>query len=242
MGTTNRIKGNCAYCRGERNLKILRSVHIEWGDEDVEGAHDYQIVQCEGCEAVSFRVVSTCTEDFDENGYIHMIKRYPEMESRQARDDITLPDGFDGSYDLDHLYDEVISSLNHGNNMLCAAGLRALIEGMCLGLGVKKGPVKQEDGTTVNKTNLQGKIEGLVVAGHATRIEADALHEQRFTGNDAVHVLYKPSDAEILNALNIVEHLMFQIYEIEKVTAMLSKKRKAKQTKTTTPPPLPELD
>ena len=76
---------------------------------------------------------------------------------------------------------------------------------------------------------MQGRIEGLVNAGHATRKEADALHEQRFIGNEVVHRLYTPTNAEVLAALNIVEHIVFQIYEIENAARTLGRKRRAKE-------------
>lgn len=67
--------------------------------------------------------------------------------------------------------------------MLCAAGLRALVEGICADRKVKRGPVKDQQSGKVNqKTNLEGKINGLVgiheehelSAANCVRVQAPA--------------------------------------------------------------------
>jgi len=115
--------------------------------------------------------------------------------------------------------------------MLCGAGIRGIIEGVSLDLGVRRGPVPQADGTTRRRSNLQGKIEGLVEAGHATRKEADALHELRFIGNDVAHSLYRPTRRDLVIALDVIEHMLFQVFQIEATTRPLSRSRAARRSR-----------
>jgi hypothetical protein len=109
--------------------------------------------------------------------------------------------------------------------MLCAAGLRASIEGLCAANGVSDGPVEVQkaDGTTEikRKSNLEGKISGLSEKGLLTNKSAELLHEHRYIGNDAVHELSRPSDADLKTAIEIVEHMFESLYEIpEKAEAL----------------------
>jgi len=66
----------------------------------------------------------------------------------------------------------------------------------------------------VRKDNLEGRIAGLQEKGLLTQSSAQTLHEHRYLGNSAVHELARPSEGELRLAIEIVEHVLEQLYEL----------------------------
>jgi hypothetical protein len=146
---------------------VLFSTARDFHDErhDISAQSTYQVVQCQGCDTVSFRVLSSCSEDYDyETGeYCISETLYPERtghgELTQAvamRQYHNLPDK------IEDLYRETIGCFEHGFLALCAAGVRALVEGICLDKGV-------------NGKNLEEKIEKLATNDILTKGNAKIL-------------------------------------------------------------------
>jgi len=134
----------------------------------------------------------------------------------------------------------MIDAFNHGLFILCAGGLRACIEGICISEGIKDGPVEiVKAGVKVikRKKDLQGQISGLFEKGLLTKKHAEVLHEHRFLGNEALHELDSPSKSELILAIEIVEHTLENLYELSpKVSDLRFSKQKrtnknAKKTK-----------
>ncbi len=119
---------------------------------------------------------------------------------------------------LRRIYREVIESYNNELSTLCAAGLRTIIEGICSEKNVKDGIIELTDKKgeikKVRRKNLQGKISGLAEKNILTKSNADILHEHRFLGNEALHELSQPSLEELKIAIEIVEHVLENIFEI----------------------------
>ncbi len=135
---------------------------------------------------------------------------------------------------LRRIYRETIDCFNNDALTLCAAGLRAIIEGICADQGISKGPVtiKLKDGSTKIEThsNLEGKIAGLCEKGILTQASTEILHEHRSLGNDAVHELDQPSTAELGYAIDIIEVTLETLYELpEKADSLRSLKAKRKR-------------
>jgi hypothetical protein len=110
---------------------------------------------------------------------------------------------------------------------MCAAGLRAIVEGICVEAGVKDGPVvvNATGGGTkiVRKKNLEGKISGLNEKGIIAKNYCEILHEHRYMGNEAVHELAMPSREELQLAISIVEHTLDSVFEIPLKASTLQK-------------------
>lgn len=101
---------------------------------------------------------------------------------------------------LDTIYRETIQAFNADLGILCAAGLRTLIEGICADKKIKG-------------ANLEKKIEGL--ADILPQNIVINLHSFRFMGNTAVHELSAPSRSELLLAIEISEDLLNFLYELD---------------------------
>jgi len=79
---------------------------------------------------------------------------------------------------------------------------RAVIEAICL----------EEE---VPRRNLEKKINNLVRQKLITEKEAKRLHPIRFIGNDSVHEMKVPNENSLGIVLNIIEHLLNNIYLID---------------------------
>lgn len=222
-----KFKAFCATCRLESNHLVLQSVDESGSERYITGPDPedfeyvdwkirHQIIQCQGCDTYSFRRVQWNSEEawLDDDGTITTL--YPPRD----RNTLTAKEFRNVPRNLRLIYEEIVTCFNAGASTLCAAGLRAAIEGLCAAQGVQGGTVnkQQPDGTFKQKKtkDLEGKIAGLHEMGLLTKASAEIFHEHRFLGNYAVHELSRPSDADLKIAVEIVEHAFESLYEIPK--------------------------
>ncbi|HCT3326162.1 TPA: DUF4145 domain-containing protein [Enterobacter cloacae] len=226
----------CERCRRETKHSIVTSYELIGQEEcgphgyTIDWRDSYQVIQCRGCEELSFRKESWFSEDM---GYMgdddffdgKTIILYPKRSAttRTPKDFLEVP------RKLRNLYIESIDTFNNDSYILTAAGLRALIEGLCAELNIKDGPVERtEKGITkiVRARNLEGKIAGLKEKGILTAAGAVFLNEHRFMGNEAVHSLRKPSREDISLAFDLIEHCFDTIFEMPAKASELVESRK----------------
>lgn len=218
----------CLKCESNTNHEVVASHTINWEQDvfidypnsfTIDGFEDYQMIKCLGCDSVSLKHTSYFSEDHDpteDDGGARTVI-YPKR-GKNAIAEQNFPEL---PPDLKRIYREAIDCFNNESYTLAAAGLRALIEGLCAELGIKDGPT--ENGK--RSDNLVGKINGLAEKGYLTNTDAEALHEHRILGNDAVHKLTQPSMDEIRLAIKIVEHALSATMEIPRLKAALRSKR-----------------
>lgn len=101
---------------------------------------------------------------------------------------------------ISNLYKEVRISIENKAYILASAGLRAIIEGTYI------------DKNLSSQGDLEKKIDNLSNEGLLTKKDAQRLHSIRFLGNNAIHVLERPTEAQIKIALDIVNHYLKSIY------------------------------
>ena len=217
------MKIYCISCSNSTNHKIVGEYKKKYTPNNTPGMEiefaqgHWQILECLGCEEITFRETWINSEDRDSmtGEYDIFEKLYPE------RSDKVLPikTFLNVPTTLKRIYREIIDCYNNEIYTMCAAGLRAIIEGLCADKKVKNGhvTVTNSDGSTktVRKRNLMGKIEGLHEKGLLTRQHSEILHEHRFLGNDAVHDLKQPTQDELKLAIQIVEHTLENLYELK---------------------------
>lgn len=224
----------CIKCATNTNHEIVANHLLHWEQEvstnpyqpfSVDGSEDYHMIKCLGCDSISLKHVSFFSEDYDptdaEGGA--RVTLYPKRNKHTVAEQSfpQLPP------DLKRIYRETIDCFNNESYTLAAAGLRALIEGLCAELGVKDGPT--ENGK--RNSDLFGKINGLAEKKYLTDSDAEALHEHRILGNEAVHKLSQPSMDEIRLAVKIVEHTLSATLEIPNLQATLRAKRASRVKK-----------
>jgi len=123
------------------------------------------------------------------------------------------------------IYRETIDSFNSGSLILCTAGLRALLEGVC-------------DDKRITGKVLRDKINNLQPLLPNKNIIKN-LHHFRFTGNKAVHRLEAPERPGTRLAIEVMEDLLNFLYELDYKASRLRKFKKTKKAKsipTVSPP------
>lgn len=209
-----KMKLPCKKCSSETSHSVVSS-YLESGSEDVGGGNSVdwternQIVQCLGCDSVSFRVCSTCSEDcdYDESGsYLNeTIKFYPgRTEGLKAINSYLLPDN------VRSIYEETILAIENEQNVLAGIGVRALIETICKDL-------------EVHGKALYDRINALQDKGVVTSEGITTLHKLRVLGNDAAHEVKTHSTQQLSLAVQIIEHMLDGTYIIPHKVAQVFK-------------------
>jgi len=243
----NKTKGEflqvqCVECKRDTRHQVVQSLDysgseiVDGGNNSIEWESNHQIIQCQGCMAVTFRQASWCSEDgfpTEDGEWEYEISEtlFPKRTTYSLR----IKDFWNVPLNLRRIYRETIECFNNDAFTLSAAGLRALVEGLCAGLNVKDGPkeITKNDGTKEIKRfqNLEGKIAGLHEKGYLTQQQSNVLHEHRYLGNDAVHELAQLSRDELALAIEIIEHIFESVYEIPQKAQDLQIKRTKRNKK-----------
>lgn len=205
----------CAQCLQPTRHKVLQSVDVEGELSDGEYLYsdNYQIVQCLGCDALSFRKCHSDSEDyyFDEETeeLVHpdTVDVYPTRVAgrNKLRQVHFLPPA------VSRIYSETHSALCNKQPILSGIGIRALVETVC------------KEKTAIG-SNLEKKIDNLVTQGVLTTAGAETLHSMRILGNEAAHEV-KPHTEETLSlAMDVVEHMLMDVYILPATTSNLPKR------------------
>ncbi len=227
----------CTKCKVRTNHKVLASIdqtgkeHFIYdfdGDDFDEWYHwssNFQIIECQGCNTISFRSEHSNSEDWNGEDYDVNELIFP----KRTDDSWNTKDFFNIPSNLRRIYRETIDCYNNDNLTLCGAGIRGLVEGLCKESGIIDGEVEytKKDGTVKKSRHkdLQGKINGMHEKGILTKKHADILHEHRHLGNTAIHELSIPSKEDLKLSLEIIEHVLDNIYEIPEKGIKLRRKR-----------------
>lgn len=225
----------CQTCKNRNNHSILKS-HIESSSVpwDIQYEYSFYIVQCMGCDTVAF--VSEYGDesmiDYDEFGdrkHFKDVRVYPEepKEERISKFELHKVQNFDESPEVIRvMYFQIVKAFNMESYLLAAVGLRMLLEGICKDLkitdgyslddsGVKK--LKKNSNEEVRSSSLEGKINGLVDKKLVVQTQANILHQIRELGNTSAHELQTPERKTIKQAIDILERIIEQIYELHKI-------------------------
>ncbi|PTO52439.1 hypothetical protein CWN94_17905 [Vibrio splendidus] len=170
------------------------------GGNSVDWQHKNQIIQCLGCQDVSFRTVSTFSEDieFNHQGSYHpeTIKYYPgRVEVVKSLDSHLLP------HTIQQIYKETVLSLENDQFILAGIGIRAIVETICKDL--------EAEGR-----DLYRKINTLKARSIVTQEGAETLHKLRVLGNSSAHEVKAHDSRQLELALQIIEHMLEGTYII----------------------------
>jgi hypothetical protein len=194
------------------------SAYDGYGGDDYLGDVDtrWDLLQCMGCGSVSVRMI--IENENDEHPYVEF---YPErtISHHFGKYYVHLPKN------LAHLYSEISATYNRGNLILCSAGLRALLEGICVDKGIYEGPDEKGKSTK----SLEGKINGLASIVPPGIVKN--LHRLRFLGNQALHELDVPDKNDVKLAISVIEDIMNIIYDLDYRAQLLLKKTANKSNK-----------
>ncbi|WP_096435651.1 DUF4145 domain-containing protein [Alteribacter populi] len=222
----------CFRCKSETNHEVLMKYKQKYSHHDKGELLDiYNTIRCLGCDEIAFLHIYGPENKPD---YMHFeaYHHFPE-ETKNLK---PIP-GFkvvvnkEFNYVPKHileLYDEVITAQNMDLLILCSAGIRTLIEAVCIELGIEKGKLYNNDGSVKNhskgnlkgtpiiSSSLEGKIYSLFEKGYLVWEQANILQRVRDIGNKAVHEIEVPPRKNIRKSIAIIEHVLEIIYELHK--------------------------
>jgi len=79
-------------------------------------------------------------------------------------------------------------------------------------------------------STLEQKIDNLVANGILTRAGAETLHSMRILGNEAAHEVKPHSEGTLSLAMDVVEHMLNDVYILPAATSKLPKRQGSKST------------
>jgi len=237
------VKVYCNQCKLDINQKIIANVdsknsyldsrEIQYNGKVkeyyVHFEESYQIIQCLGCNAKSFRKMKWCSEwqDFEDPGIEE--KQFPVSEKNYRLENkyIDLP------LIIKDIYSQTIVAYNKRLLILSAAGIRAILEGVCkqqkINENKKKYIDKNGNEKMRNLKSLYEKIEMLFELKIISEQQKISLHELRYLGNKAIHELDNPNKEDLEMGIDIIENMLSNIYEIPVKAKLLAEKRIIKE-------------
>ncbi len=175
----------------------------------------YRLWICAGCERGTLGEYYIF--DVNDDDYVRSMEEqfFPERTRFYVKDKSfkRLPNR------LKTIYQEILRAYNNKLKMLCAIGIRALLEGICADKGIKG-------------RNLQTKINNMTSIIPKNIVVH--LHNIRFIGNEAAHELTGATDEELRLAIEICEDLLNYIYELDYKASQLSESRQLRINKNKT--------
>jgi hypothetical protein len=214
VSKTNKVKVLCRMCKHATNHDVLfsKGTSGETDDGDIKWWNSHQVLQCCGCDEISFRTTDQNTESIDPyTGNLEVMEvLYPSRT--EGRPPMEGHENF--PVKTRRIYSETLKALNHNALILAAIGLRALIESVCL------------EQKTKAKVLAKG-IDELAESGLLSKKQAQFLHAHRFMGNVAAHEMVAPNATELVAALDIAETLLKTIYVLPEVAEKMKPKPSA---------------
>ncbi|RZJ99419.1 MAG: DUF4145 domain-containing protein [Flavobacterium sp.] len=160
----------------------------------------YHVIECAGCENISFLNIYSDSE---------MIHYGDEGELEYGQTETLYPYFIEKGTELDsiyylpgtikNIYEETIKAFKAKAYILTAGGFRAIIEATCNDLKIRK-------------DDLSKRIDLLHEKGFLSLNESKRLHSIRFLGNSALHEMEIPKQQQLLILLEIVNHLLENLY------------------------------
>ena len=215
------IRCFCNICKIQTKHLILLDYKEDCDDfeEGLSSRDDYQIIKCDNCNLLSFRIDGWFSEyqdsssDGSDGSYEEL---YPESE-RNKRIEKKIKDF---PYSLMETYEEVIKAYNYNLFILSAAGIRAILEGICKDKKIEK--INNNDGKSIDAVNLKLLTVGLLQHGLISEQQKEALDNLRILGNDSIHDLFESTKQDIKLSLDIIESILISIYEVPAKAKQLS--------------------
>lgn len=222
----------CVRCGFTRHT-IRGSFKAYWEDKDsdISAGATYDLMECNGCQRGTLRETSWFSEDFGESDVTYWPPRKHDSPLREPLNFNEL----DFGSTVDSVYRQTITAFNNGLSTLAGAGVRLLIEGICLDQKILKGKVYTDQGKLVRerstgkivlRSNLEGKINGLWMKGLISKNQSKVLHQLRRLGNDSAHALDQPPLKLIEECIEALEHLLIQVYDQPELLKRLMNRKK----------------
>lgn len=211
MAESKKIWIHYNHCKTSTHHDIVGSheYHFSGGESGPDEWGEYSLWACAGCDTCTMQDRYSADYMIDNQGEnVFETVFWPKrgFSVRPSKHFVQLPNK------LQLLYRELLSAFNENLYLLCAAGLRSLVEGICAEKAIKG-------------ANLESKIEGMKVLLPESIVKN--LHEFRFIGNKAVHELEAPKSYELGVAIDVIEDILNFLYALDYKASLLAQLRAA---------------
>lgn len=171
----------------------------------------FQTLKCGSCNEYSFRKYEIWCDSAPDFPAINIA-----LHPKRGQASIKKPYSFQNvPEDVNSLYKEIVDAYINEINLLCAGGIRAVLETICINKSIRGGNIPTEDGTPPKfKESLKGRIYGLFENGIITKAHAEILVHNQYLGDKALHECKKPSTGELEIAIEIIAHTISSVYEL----------------------------
>ncbi len=198
------LRVQCRRCETITRHAVLSQAVQHSNNEDFNRTDYYEIVQCQGCEDVSFRrnyhdSDDVIREEVYPGKYEERLIDHEQFFPPRLTDHKALVDSYKLPRRLRKIYDETLFALSNKQHILAGIGIRAIIELVC-----------QTESATGRDLNM--KIEALVNAGKLTKDNGKFLHQTRLMGNRSAHEVEATEEYVLISCWKIAEHLLYTLY------------------------------
>lgn len=206
----------CNNCKSETNHMCEAERYRDYPNFNPDGSIGiiervgYRLWICAGCERGTLGVFYIF--DVTRKEYRSMVEEnyFPERTKLHVKD----KNFKQLSKKLTTIYRETLRAFNNNLVVLCAMGIRALLEGICAD-------------KNITGRNLETRIDNM--ANILPKNIVTNLHSIRFIGNEAAHELAAPVADELRLAIEICEDLLNYLYELDYKASQLSTFRQSKK-------------
>jgi hypothetical protein len=170
---------------------------VVWWEE-----YEYRFWICQVCETAALEVsysdmsIDGALDEYGKNGVSTWYPPPAKLTPKKFQRFRKRP--------LRNIYFEIIDSYNSGLKLVCAFGLRALLEGICADMGI------EDTGET---RPLTGKLYALAKRGLVKQEIVDNLFALKFIGDEAIHQLKTPAEEELETGVRVIENLISFLYK-----------------------------
>jgi hypothetical protein len=174
---------------------------LEFGES--LGVYRYRTWICRGCDSATLQESATLEQLFN-NDTRKVVWTYAYHPKRMTED---LPRKFfaDTPLKMHMVYYEIVESFNTESKVLCAIGLRALLEAICVDKGI----------TDKVAWGLKGKLAELEKRQHIPAGIVKKLESFKFMGDGAAHRLEVPDREDLKLAIEVMEGLLSFLYDLK---------------------------
>jgi hypothetical protein len=202
------IKSYCRQCGGERNHSILVTTSKDYSDDEVSGNDTWSVLECCGCETVTFEHSHWFSEDYEYNepGYIEVnVYRdlYPPAPTRKLPEwgiNILMSVAMDQLW-VFHLHADIYKAIGLKSYMLAAMGTRTIIDHVVTwkaGLG---------DGAFFKK-----KLEKMFDLELIKKQQLETIYAAFDAGSAVSHRGHTPTEEDVFTLLDIAEEMMQKFF------------------------------
>lgn len=186
-------------CLWTQRLRNTEHSGTKW---EVVIQKEHIVLECRGCEAVSFVILSARSDDTEDDGAPAVSERtYPPKTLREHPPwygDLLVEYFFEKKPFL-KLLSEVYVALQNGCPSLAVMGIRAILEAVMI-------ETCGDQGTFIKNLN---KFQDL---GYISDVQRKAVEPVLEAGHATIHRAFEPTDQQALVSLDITENIVESIF------------------------------